>query len=311
MAAPDRKHAAALMINAAVAIGSLQDSLIKLASFDYPFHQMQTIRCLAAMPVVIAFVALTSGFRQLFPPGWPWLVLRGIAFGTASTLFYLTVAAMPFAEAVSLYFTMPLFVAFLVWPMLGEAVPWHRWLAIAAGFIGTLIIVNPGTGVFEPAALIGLATAVCYAIGNIMTRPVPADVSPATITFHMSLMYLLIAGSLALIFGWGGLHTNGHVSLDYLTRGWVVLRPADLWFLGALGLSTGTLYVLLTASYRFAAPSYVAPFEYAAMFWAVLMSYVIFGDVPKLNAMLGMALVAGSGLFMLLFESRANRLRAT
>lgn len=307
MSAPDRRLAAALMINAAVIMTTVQDSLIKLMSTAYPFHQMQTARCFVGMLVVIVFMAATTGFGNVFPPGWPWLIVRGLIFGVASLLFYLTAAAMPFAEAVSLYFTMPLFVAGLVWPMLGEPVPWHRWLSISLGFLGVLIIVNPGAGVLEPAALLGLTAAVSYAVGNIMTRPFAAEVTPATLTLHMSVMYLVVAGGLSLVFGWGTLHTDAHVSLDYLTRGWVPLQTGDLLFLGGIGLSTGTLYLLLTAAYRIAPTSYVAPFEYVAMFWAVLASYIVFGDVPTLQALVGMALVAGSGLFMFLFETRAAR----
>lgn len=309
MTAPDRRLTAALLINVAVAMGSVQDSLIKLVSTDYPFHQMQTLRCAVAMPIVLIFVAATSGFRNLFPSVWPILLLRGLVFGIASLLFYLTIAAMPFAEAVSLYFTMPLFVAGLALPMLGERVPWHRWIAIAVGFLGAVVIIDPGGGVLEPAAILGLATAACYAVGNIMTRPVSAEVSPATLTFHMSLMYLAVAGAISLIFGWGNWHMTGHPSLDYLTRGWVALNPADIGFLVMIGASTGILYVLLTTAYRIAPSSYVAPFEYAAVFWALLMSYVVLGDVPRFHSLIGMSLVAGSGLLMLLFESRAARMR--
>ena len=155
MSGVNRPMAAVLTVLSAGAITSVQDVLIKWISGDYPFHQMQTIRCLAAMPIVIFAMLWCEPMGALWRTGWPLVVARGLVYGLASVCFYVTATAMPFAEAVALYFTMPLLIAALAGPVLGEHVGWHRWIAVLAGFSGIVVLQRPGSGVFEPAALVG------------------------------------------------------------------------------------------------------------------------------------------------------------
>ena len=96
------------------AITSVQDVLIKWISGDYPFHQMQTIRCLAAMPIVILALLWSEPMGALWQADWWRVAWRGLVYAVASVCFYVTATAMPFAEAVALYFTMPLIIAALV-----------------------------------------------------------------------------------------------------------------------------------------------------------------------------------------------------
>ncbi len=300
-ATPDHRANAVLTICAAACLTSLQDTTIKWLSTSYPFHEMQTIRCLSALPVVLLFVLREGGLASLATPQLPMVVLRGLLLAIASVLFYLAAAAMPFPEAVALYFTMPLLIAGLAGPLLGEQVPLFRWLAVAIGFAGVVVILRPGTSLFEPAALFALASALCYALGNILTRPLAAA-GAAPLAFWQCLMYVAVAVGLASVFGTGALHTSGHVSLDYLTRGWLWAPLPDLLLIVALGLSTGILMVLFTLAYRLAESSFVAPFEYTAMFWAVLFSFAIWHQLPDATAFVGILLIAGSGLFLIAAE---------
>ncbi len=234
------------------AITSVQDVLIKGISGDYPFHQMQTIRCLAAMPIVIAALLWREPMTALWQAGWKRIMGRGLVYALASVCFYVTATAMPFAEAVALYFTMPLLIAALAGPVLGERVALHRWIAVVAGFSGTVVLLRPGSGVFEPAALVGLLCATLYATGHLMTRKLVAGISSAVMAVHQCAMYVAIAGAISLVFGWGGLEMGGHPSLVYITRPWVWLPIEDLLFVMLIGASTGLLMVLFTLAYRLA-----------------------------------------------------------
>lgn len=298
----NRPLAAVLTVMSAAAITSVQDVSIKGISGDYPFHEMQTIRCASAMLVVVPALLWREPLRALWQGGWPRILGRGLVYALASICFYLTAAAMPFPEAVALYYTMPLLVAALAGPVLGEHVPLYRWIAVGGGFAGILVIMRPGSGVVEPAALIGVTCATLYAIGHLMTRRFVAGISTAVIAVHQNAMYLATGVLIALVFGWGGLEAQGHPSLVYLTRPWVSPTFADGLLMVGTGLSTGLLMVLFTLAYRLAPSSFVAPFEYSSMFWAVLFSYLILGDVPDRTAMTGIALIVGAGLFMLLMD---------
>ena len=297
-AAADPRPRAVLVICTACLITTTQDSVIKWISGAYPFHEMQTIRCGAALVCVAIYALREGGVGSLAGAHLPMALLRGLLLAMASALFYLTAAAMPYPEAVALYFTMPLWVAVLARPLLGEPVSPARLMTAGAGFVGVALILRPGSALFEPAALLGLGAALCYALGNLLTRPLSRSIGAAPLAFWQNVMYLAVALALSGLFGTGAHHVTGHLSLDYLTRGWLWPTPGDFWLIVALGVSTGLLMVLFTLAYRLAASSFVAPFEYSAMFWAVLLSYAIWGQGPDPMAYAGIALIVGSGLLL-------------
>lgn len=299
---PNRRAVAALTICAAVAISALQDNLIKWISGDYPFHEMQTIRCLAAMPVVVFCMLWQEGFHALRVPRLGLVSLRGVMLSVASALFYLTAAAMPMPEAVALYFTMPLFVAALAGPCLGERVPLYRWFAVLIGFAGVVIMMRPGTGLFEPASVLGLLAALCFGTGHMMTRPLGSSVSAPTLAVYQNVYYIAVALALSLAFGPGWIDITVHPSLHYLTRGWIWPSVMDTLFICFLGTTTGILMVMFTLGYRLADSSFVAPFEYTAMVWVVLFSTLIWHQLPDSYALMGIGLVMASGLFIALMD---------
>ena len=298
------RHAeAALAISAACVLSTAQDTAIKWLSGAYPFPEMQTIRCGVALTLVGAFAVGAGGVRSLLMRQWPLVVARGLLLALASALFYLTAAAMPYPEAVALYFTMPLLVAALSAPILRERVPPLRWGAVATGLVGVLFILRPGAAAFEPAAFLGLGCALLYALGNLMTRPLSRKLAPAPLAFWQNAMYLAVALALSALFGGGERHVASHVSLDYLTRGWLWPTLDDFALIGALGVSTAALFGLFTLGYRRAEASFVAPFEYSAIVWAVLFSFAVWGQWPDVFAALGIGLIVGAGL-VLAFRDR-------
>lgn len=298
-ARPNHRTGAALAIGAASFISTLHDTIMKWMSGSYPFHQVQTIRCGIALICVGLYAVYVGNARSIRTQHWPLAALRGLLLGSASTLFYLAAVAMPLPEAVALYFTMPLFVAALAGPFLGERVSLERWLAVGVGFAGVATILRPGTSLFGPAALLALVAALLYAIGNAVTRPLSVKLAAAPLAFWQNAMYVAIALALSAAFGTGGLHTDRHVSLDYLTRGWVIPSTPDLVLMIGLGLATGLLMVLFTTAYHLAETSFVAPFEYSTMLWAVLFSFLVWRQLPDATALFGILLIAGSGLFLL------------
>jgi drug/metabolite transporter (DMT)-like permease len=139
-------------ILAAVGFAATQDAVVKSMSGSYSAYETVMFRCVGSMPILAALLRRTGGFPSLATPLLGRVLLRSIILCTAYFAFVLSIAAMPIANSVAIYFTMPFFVAGLAGPLLGERVRIHRWLAIIAGFIGVIIMVRPGAGVFEPAA---------------------------------------------------------------------------------------------------------------------------------------------------------------
>ncbi len=129
---------------------------MKAMSAGYPAYETLMFRCIGSLPVLACLLWRESRGWSLATPLWRASCCAAIVLCTAYLAFVLAIAAMPIANAVAIYFTMPFFVAGLAGPLLGERVRLHRWLAIIAGFIGVLIMVRPGAGVFEPAAFLAL-----------------------------------------------------------------------------------------------------------------------------------------------------------
>lgn len=302
----DNTPLAVLSICGAVALASSMDAAMKWLSGEYPVHQLLVLRCLVAAPVIFALAGMHG--REIVTPHsrWPVVVLRALIMCSAYLAFIMGIAAMPMAKAVAIYFTLPLFVAALAGPMLGEKVSVERWLAILAGFVGVLVMIRPGAGVFEPAALLMLYAAFAYGIGQILTRWLGYGLRAPVLAFQQNFIYLIVGTILSLAFGFGQFQVEVHPSLDFMLRGWTTPPPADLVLILSLGIITGVAMVLFTQAYRLTESSLVAPFEYTAMMWATLWGFLLFGDFPEWTTGAGAALVIGAGLYML-SAARRNR----
>jgi drug/metabolite transporter (DMT)-like permease len=184
-------------------------------------------------------------------------------------------------EAIALVFSTPFFVAALSGPMLGEWVRWRRWTAIAVGFVGVLVVVRPGPGTFQPAALLSLSAAMFYALYSIITRILARTDSNGTTLFYSNLV-----GAVALLpvvpFVW----TTPNDPLV------IALMVAS----GAIG-SFG--HYLLIAAHRLAPAAVLSPFIYTEIMLVTVLGFLVFGDLPNRWTLTGAAIVVASGLYLL------------
>jgi drug/metabolite transporter (DMT)-like permease len=302
----DNRAKAMLCITGAVATASTQDAVVKWLSGGYPVHEALFIRSVIALMVVSALVIQQGGWRSAFTPLWRQTFLRGIILCTAFLAYILSLAAMPISDSISIYFTMPFFVAALAGPLLGERVKAYRWIAIALGFFGVMVMIRPGSSVFEPAALLALYSAFAYGVGQMMGRKIPRTVAPVVQALHQNFVYLLVAAALALIFTFLPAEHFQHKSLVFLARPWVWPSVNDFALMACIGVLASFGTVLFSSAYRLAESNFVAPFEYSGMFWAVTYGYFIFGNVPNSYTIFGAAIVISAGLFMLAMDRTSS-----
>ena len=197
--AGDNKARAAVLVLLAIGLASTQDAIIKAMSGTYPVYETMLIRGLTSLPILGVWLAYTHGLQTLFTPLWPRIFIRALILCTAYLAFILAIAAMPIANMVAIYFTMPFFVAGLAGPFLGERVPYYRWIAIVAGFAGVIVMVRPGMQAFEPAALLALYSAFGYAIGQMMGRDLAQRVEPLVIANWQNAVYFIFAAVVGVI----------------------------------------------------------------------------------------------------------------
>ena len=288
-----------------VFVFSLQDAVIKHVSGDYALTQVLAIRCLVAVPILLALVQFEVGWRGLVSAEFPAVLARAAILFLSYTFYYLAFPALPLVYAVALYFTVPLFVTALAGPILREYSGPRVWAAIAIGFIGVLIILRPGSRLFEPAAFLSLLSACMYAIAMLMARRLGSVASTSVMSFHQNWVYLVAALLLALLASASGLADKvEHPSLVFLFRPWVWPTLRDALLIASCGVIAAVGIMFLTNAYRIARANLVTSFEYTGVLWAPLWGFLFFAEVPRLTTVMGGLLIVGAGLVALRLGKR-------
>lgn len=297
-----------LCITAGMLCFSLNDMGIKFLSGSYALHEVVLIRTLVAMAILLgAVMPFTGGYAGLRTRRLDVHLLRGACVVLANMLFFLALAAIPLAEAVAISFVSPLLITLLSVLILGEHVGPRRWLAVAIGLAGVLVVLRPGTEAFRPVALMPLFGAAAYAMVSILTRRLGGTESAATLAFYIQLTFIAVSAAMGLGAGDGRFAGTGDASLDFLLRAWVWPAPGDWPILAMLGAAAGLGSLLVGQGYRLCEAALAAPFEYTAMPLAVFWGAVIFGDWPDAASWTGIALILGAGLFLIWREAEAGR----
>ena len=296
---------------AGISIFAFQDVIIKWLSGDYPVHQILFVRSLTSLGPLWLIVHLNGGWEALRTRRLGLHLLRACVAFAAYTSFYLAVAAMPLADATALFFSAPLFVTALSVPILGERVGLRRWLAVVAGFLGVIVMLRPGAGVFEPAGLFAVACALLYTLVIMMTRRLGRTDSGASMAVYVALFYVPASALAGLLLSDGALAADGHASVQFLFREWSWPSWGDLGLMAVTGLIAGFAFYFLSQAYRLAEASAIAPFEYVALPWAVVFGYLFWDEVPGAHSLAGMALVIGSGIYVLHREAVRGRRMVT
>ena len=295
----DNRAQAAVFILLAIFFASTQDAIVKGMSSNYPAYESLIFRGMTSLPILAFWHLRKNSFSTFLTPYWGRVVVRALILCSAYIAFILSIAAMPIANMVAIYFTMPFFVAGLAGPLLGERVPMYRWIAIIFGFIGVLIMVRPGIQAFEPASLLALYSAFGYAVGQMMGRTQAQLVPPLVIANIQNAVYLLVAVAMGAVVYFAGFSGEANKSLAFLTRPFVLPTGDDFKLLLSMGVLAAFTIVCFIKAYGSAEANFVAPFEYSGMIWAVLYGFLFFSDFPDIWTWCGMAVVAGAGFYML------------
>jgi len=276
-----------LLMVAAVGFFVTMDTIAKYLSRSYPVPLIVWARYVSNLAILLAFLAARGELRLLRSARPGLQFARGLLLALATLLFFTSLSVLPLADANAIGFVMPLFVAALAVPMLGERLEMARLLAILAGLVGALIIVRPGSELFTPYALLPLGMAVCNALYQILTRKVAGLEPPLT-----SLVWGAIVGAVLL----SALAPFVWVTPQAVSHGVLIL---------VIGVLASIGHFLLIRSYEYANATLLAPFTYTALVWAMLNGWLVFGDFPDGWSLVGMGIIVLSGLYL------ANRQRLT
>lgn len=283
---PDALRAAnrrgVLAMSAGMASFVTNDTLVKYVSESLPAPQLIFIRGLFATALLLVIVHWMGAMRQL-PRLLERRVIARALFDGFATLTYLTsLFHLPIANATAINMATPLFITLFAVLAYNEQVAVRRWLAIATGFAGVLLVVQPSGAAFNAYALLCLAGTLFHAARDLLTRSVDRTIPSIAITFSTAVMVTLMSGAWTLL-SWDWQPVTG--------------RQLGLLATASVFLSGG--YYLLTVAMRAGEMSVVAPFRYAGLLFAVVLGFAVWGDAPNALAWSGIVLLVASGLYLL------------
>ena len=265
----------------AVATFSLMDAALKTLTPNYPPMQVAALRGLSSLPLVTLWVIIDGGPGQLLRVRWPLHILRGLVSIVMIAAFAYALRTLPLAETYSLFFVAPLLITALAALVLGERVDWRGWTAIVIGFCGTLIVLRPtGAGVLTLAGLAVLVSATGYSISAIAVRVLGRSDSTQAMVFWMLLMMSVFATGLA----W---------------HDWVPIRAEDWSVIAALAVTGAVGQFAITDAFRRAAASRIAPLEYTALIWGIILDRVLWNTLPDAITLTGAGVIIASGIYLL------------
>jgi len=273
------------LVSLAYLMFSLLDGSAKWLVGSMPVIMVVWLRFAIHAVVAGAVLFPVRGYALVRTNHLRWHLLRALMFMAMTGINFWALQYLQLTVTSSIFFTVPLIIAVLGAPLLGERLDAGRWLAIAVGFIGVLVIVRPGSADFHPAMLASLVNAVLYALFMLMTRRLAAYDSPETI------QYLPAVGAAI------GL-------APFAIAAWEMPDTALEWTLACLmGVLGGFGHYLLALAHRYASSTVIAPFLYQQVLYMALFGYLVFGDVPGAPVWIGAAIVIASGLYLFWRES--------
>ena len=285
-------HAIGLRLTS-VALFATMNAVIKVAeAHGAELGEILFWRQFGAALLVGAIVGTGPGFASLRTQRFGAHVLRCVVGLTAMSLTFWTLLLLPLAEATTLGFSMPIFATVLGALVLHEATGWRRWAAVLAGFIGVLIVTQPGNGHIPPLGIAtGLGAAFCTACISILLRTIGKTESGLTTVFWFS--------SLSIV----------PLSVVYVSS--AKAHAPFVWgLLLAIGLLGGAAQIAMTRSLQLGDVSLVVPMDYTALLWATLFGWFIFGALPVASTWLGAPVIIASGLYIV-WREHVRRREAT
>ena len=287
-----------------VLVFSLQDPLVKAVSGTYPVTEVIMIRAVVALPILLVLVHADVGLRAIASKRFAMLTVRAFIQFASYTIYYLAIAALPLADAVALYFMAPLFIMALAGPYLGERVSWQTLATVLLGLVGVLVMLRPGAGLFDWAALLSLGSAALYGFSQLMARKIGDTESSTVMAFYQNGAYLVGAAVVAGAFHLAGITHAVHPSIEFLVRPWLWPTMSDFLKMASCGFIASAGMILLSQAYRLAPANRVATFEYTGILWSPLWGFLFFAEVPRLTTVIGAALIIGAGLLALNLSRR-------
>ena len=282
MTTPQNTKAGIWLMIATTVVFAAQDGISRHLGSTYSIYMVVMVRFwFFALFVMLLAARAPGGIRAAARSAMPWVQLaRGLILVAEIAVMLVAFVKLGLIEAHAVFTCYPLLVAALSGPILGEKVGWRRWSAILVGFVGVLIILQPGFAVFSPWALVPLLAAAMFAVYGLLTR------------------FVARKDSASVSFFWTGVVGAAAMTPFGLSH-WTWMAPADWGWMAVLCCTAALSHWLLIKSYAVAEASAIQPFAYLQLVWASGIGLVVFGETLRVNVAIGAGIVVAAGIFTL------------
>ena len=287
--ATDNNLSGILFMLSGIFVLTIMDVAAKiLVEADYSPFQILAFRGWIITATFLAWFAAKGQLGKLKSNRGKHLAIRGVIGFFAPFLFFTALGELPLADTVVIFFAAPFLMTALSIPLLKETVGRYRWAAIAVGFIGVIIVIQPSGGDFKTGTLYAMGACLAYSLVQLMTRWMSNTETPIRLVFSFNLVVAII-GTAALPFVWKPM------SFEHVM---VLLALSAIAMLG---------HTLMTTAFTRAPISVIAPFEYSALLWTTIFGFVIWGDFPANQIWIGAGIIIVCGIYMIHRERVAKK----
>ena len=296
-----------ILILLAMMVFSVQDGIMKHIYNFVSLYEVYLIRTVVSFTLILIFLILTKK-PIVFKSQYPILTLcRVILFFFGFSSFYISLTVLPLGTATALFFVTPFLITIFAHFFLKEEIGPRRWSAIAVGFVGVYITLNPDFSNFNYLSLLPILCAFCYSLSMIIIKKTSDKDSVYTQTFTFYIGAIIFSIIFYFVMGDGKFNTTEHPAAQFIFREWFVDIENSILFMVATGVTATLAFLLLFSAYSIASPAVVSPFEYSILLWSPLIGWIYFNEVPTLNTVIGILIIVSSGIYIFLREKAQDQ----
>lgn len=303
----DNRNITILLIFVSTFGFAIQDTIVKILASSGSLWQLMLLRAFLVIIILLIWSITRGRVYDVIPKGWFWPILRGIFMSCAYTFFYASLPFVSLSKAATCFFTAPIFACIFAAYILKETIGWKRISAVCIGFLGVLLIIQPGTENMNFVLILPLLAGISYSLAVIITRGFCRTQPSLSLTFSHNCFYACLGFLMVTMLPILPFSDALEESNKFFFTGWVPLTKEILVLIGATSFTHIIAMTATIRAYQTSETSFVAPLEYFYLIFAWLIDYFLWQALPELFVTFGIILVASSGIIISIRENLSER----
>jgi len=286
---------------------AIQDMVVKLLSEIGSLWQLMFLRAILVVLILVTWAVLKKRSDIIKPKRWKWPIIRAFLMSCAYSFFYASLPFAALAQAASCFFTAPIFTCFFAAVILREKIGFWRISSILIGFLGVIYIIQPGTSNMQAVLFLPVLAGASYALAVVITRGFCADYPSLSLTIIHNVFYALVGVFMVTFIPELPFSVEFKAANPFIMSGWVQLTSVILVMIGITSLTHILAMTSSIRAYQIAESSFVAPFEYTYLVFAILIDYIVWHYLPNTEGLIGLTMVISAGVLIAIRERSLAR----